>query len=139
MPVIQNQQTSLNNLISINGTAITEHNRKTIINEEISGVSKDLLNGNIKKYAQRNKKSFNISFNFLPNSTDATIDGKAGRDFLKSISQTRGTITLSIKLNPNDSIKNYTCFVSSYSETLMRRDISNAWSFYDISLQLDEQ
>lgn len=139
MPAIPNQQTGLTNLISINGTQITEHNRKTQISTEISGTEKELVNGSSKRYAQTNKNSFAISFSYLPNTSDATVDGRVGRDFLKTISQTRGTVTLSIKLDPNDAIKNYTCFVSSYSETLIRRDIVNARSFYDVSIQLDEQ
>lgn len=139
MPVIQNQLTTLSYLVAINGTEITEHNRKTSSTVNQSGSDVELARGIVKRYIQKNKAGFSLSFSFLPNSTDQTIDGRAGRDFLKTISQTRGTVTLSIKLNPLEEYKTYTCFVTNYSESLIRRDIENKYSYWDVSIDFEEQ
>lgn len=139
MPAIQNQQTSLVYLISINNTEITEHNRKLDTSIELATSDVELSDGTVKKYSKKTKNKFSLSFSYLPNTSDATVDGREGRDFLKTISQTRGTVSLKIKLNPNDIYKTYTCFVDSYTESLLRRDIPNARSFYNVSIELGEQ
>lgn len=139
MPVIENQQTSLIHLISINDIEITEHNRTLQTSIELSSSSVELSNGTTKKYSKKSKNIFSISFTYLPNTSDATVDGREGRDFLKTISQTRGVVNLKIKLDPSDSVKSYTCFVNSYSESLIRRDIPNSRSFYNVTIELGEQ
>jgi hypothetical protein len=139
MPAIQNQQTGLTHLLSINGTQITEHNRKIVTETQQSGSSIELSRGINRRYIKKNKKTFKLSFTYLPNGTDKTVDGRAGRDFLKSISNTRGTVTVSIKLSPIDDFETYTCFVNSYTEKLVRRDIENSCSYYDVTIDIGEQ
>lgn len=139
MAVIQNQQTGLIHLISINGQEITEHNRKISTSIEQSASQLELGRGITRKYIRKNKKTFSLSFSYLPNSTDKTVDGRRGRDYLLSMSNIRGTVTVSIKLSPTDEFETYTCFINSYTEKLVRRDIGSGCSYYDISMELSEQ
>lgn len=139
MTVIQNQQTGLVHLLSINGQEITEHNRKFSISIDQAASDVELARGIIRKYIRKNKKSFTLDFKYLPNTTDKTVDGRAGRDYLNSISNTRGTVTVSIKMSPTDEFETYTCFVNSYTENLIRRDIGTGCSYYDVKIDLGEQ
>lgn len=139
MAPIQNQQTGLIHLLSINGYEITEHNRKFNSSVEQAGSDVELSRGKIRRYIRKNKRTFSLNFSYLPNNTDKTVDGRRGRDYLASIANTRGTVTVAIKMSPADDLKTYTCFVNSYTEKLVRRDISSACSYYDVSIELGEQ
>lgn len=139
MTVIQNQQTGLVHLFSINGEQITEHNRKIDISIDQSATGIELARGINRKYIKKNKKTFSVNFRYLPNTTDKTVDGRRGRDYLNSIANTRGTVSVSIKLSPVDDFEVYTCYVNSYSETLVRRDIGSGCSYYDVKIELGEQ
>jgi len=139
MPAIDNQQTGLSYLIAINGQEITEHNRKTSMESVQSGNDIELHSGKLKRYYKKNKESFNLTFTYLPNTHEKTVDGRKGRDYLNTIAQTRGTVNLSIKLNPEESYQTYVCYVNSYSEKLVRRDIANNCEYYDITMGLEEQ
>ena len=139
MSVIQNQQTGLTHLISINGQEITEHNRKLSLAVEQSGSDVELARGKIRRYIRKNKSNFSLSFTYLPNTTDKTVDGRRGRDYLNSIANIRGTVSVSIKMSPETDFETYTCFVNSYTEKLVRRDISSGCAYYDVSIELSEQ
>jgi hypothetical protein len=139
MAPIPNQQTGLIHLLSINGQEITEHNRKFNSSVEQAGSDVELSRGKIRRYIRKNKRTFSLDFTYLPNNTDHTVDGRRGRDYLSALANTRGTVTVSIKLSPADDFKTYTCFVNSYTEKLVRRDIKSACSYYDVSVELGEQ
>jgi hypothetical protein len=139
MAPIQNQQTGLTHLLSINGQEITEHNRKFNSSVEQGGSDVELSRGKVRRYISKNKRTFSLNFTYLPNNTDSTVDGRVGRDYLASIANTRGTVTVSIQISPADDIKTYTCFVNSYTEKLVRRDIPSACAYYDVSIELGEQ
>lgn len=139
MPAIDNQQTGLSYLISINGEPITEHNRKTSIEVAQSGADIELHAGRLKRYYKKNKQIFNLDFSYLPNTHEKTVDGRKGRDYLNSIAKIRGTVTVSIKLDPEGGYDTYSCYVISYSERLIRRDIPNNCEYYDITMTLEQQ
>lgn len=139
MAVIQNQQTGLVYIAKINGTEITEHNRRVSVTVDQSGTDVELARGIIRRYIRKNKKSFSFSFSYLPNTTDKTVDGRAGRDFLNTLSLTKGTVTLSIKMSPTEDYETYVCYVNSYAEKLIRREIGEACSYYDVTIDFGEQ
>lgn len=139
MSVIQNQQTSLIYVAKINGTEVTEHNRRISTTIEQSGSDVELSRGVIRRYIRKNKKVFNFNFSFLPNTSDKTVDGREGRDFLHGIAMTKGTINLSIKLSPDDEYETYVCYVNSYNEVLTRREIGEQCAYYDVSIEFGEQ
>lgn len=139
MPAIDNQQTGLSYLVAINSQEITEHNRKTSMEMNQAGNDIELHSGKLKRYYKKNKESFTLSFTYLPNTHEKTVDGRKGRDYLNTIAQTRGTVNFSIKLNPEESYQTYVCYVNSYNEKLIRRDIPNNCEYYDVTMVLEEQ
>lgn len=130
---------SIVKLLSLDGTEITEHNRKFSDNEVISASDVELDSGINKRYIRKNKKTFSLNFTFLPNLSAYTVDGRAGRDFLKSLAQKRGTISLVTKLSPESPEESFTVYATSYSETLIRRDVEIKCSYYDLSISFEEQ
>lgn len=139
MTAIQNQQTGLIYLLSINGQEITEHNRKFTSTIEQSGSDIELSRGKLRRYIRKNKRVFTLNFTYLPSIVDHTVDGRKGRDYLNSIALSRGTVTISIKMSPEDGFETYTCYVNNYTEKLVRRDIQSKCAYYDITIELGEQ
>jgi hypothetical protein len=152
MVAIQNQLTGLSNLISIStapfstlssnsktACEITEHGR-TYSGEILqSGSDVELARAVVKKYFKTNKRKFSFSFKYLPNTKDRTVDGRVGRDYLLQMSQHRGSVYLLIQLNPGDGYVEYPCYINSYNEKLVRRDLANQCAYYDVSIELEEQ
>lgn len=139
MAVIQNQQTLLAHLVVLENEEITEHNRKITSTIAMSGSDVELSRGVLKRYPQRNKRTFVLDFQYLPNTTDKTVDGRKGRDYLKTVTATKNTVSFKVKLDPNEDFRTYSCFINSYTETLIRRDIADACSYYNVSMELEEQ
>jgi hypothetical protein len=152
MTAIQNQQIGLSNLIFISSAPfssltplqkkdceITEHGRTFSSEIQQSGSDVDLARGRLKRYVKKNKRVFTLSFKYLPTLQTHTADGRKGRDYIQLLSQTRGVVYVLIKLDPREEYREYTCFVDSYSEGLLRRDLSSNCSYYDVSISLGEQ
>lgn len=125
-------------LFSIDGTEITEHNRKYRGGQTINASDIELDSGINKRYIKKNKENFTVNFTYLPSSAAKSVDGRAARDFLKTVSESPGKKTITIKLSPNDSIKTIISYVTSYSETLIRRDVDQSCSYYDVNIGFEE-
>lgn len=139
MPAIQNQDTGLTHLITIDGEEITEHNRKFSETFAQNGTDTELARGVIKRYIQKNKRNFNLSFTYLPSLITHTVDGRKGQAYLKEKAEKRGTVAVTIKVDPNETAQSYVCYVESYSETLVRRDIQSGCSYYDVNISILER
>lgn len=129
---------SIVKLLSINGTEITEHNRKFSKSETIASDPVSLDTGKNKRYIKKNKQTFSINFSYLPNASSKTVDARAGRDFLKTLATLRAKATVLIQLDPLIEAKTYSMYVTSYSETLIKRDVTNECDYYDVSISLEE-
>lgn len=139
MTAIQNQQTGLSYLLKLGGQEITEHNRRIDSSINQSGSDVELNRGIIKRYVKRNKRSFSISFSYLPTSHEKTVDGRKGRDYILNLFRQKQPVELKIKLDPNEDFATYTCFFNSYAEKLIRRDLPSDCAYYDVTIELEEQ
>jgi len=127
------------NLLTINNTEITAHNRKLSIDEEISANDVDLASGHRRRFYTKNKKKFNLTWSYLPNLANKTVDNRAARDFLFSIANTSNYVSVAIELEPDGGFINYDCYLDSYSEALLRRDLTTNCVYYDVSVTLTER
>ena len=125
-------------LLSLDGVEITEHNRKYSGNESISASDVELDSGINKRYIRKNKKSMSLSFSYLPSLQSFTVDNRAARDYLQSIANKRGKVEASIILGPHEDAQVFNSYVTSYSETLIKRDVAQKCSYYDVSITLEE-
>ena len=110
--------------------------------------SKNWNNTKSRYYKRQNltnpaRKTFVLSWTFLPNSRYDTIDKRYARDYVKSIASDPDIHTL--KMLNNDSSGNvpyteteYNVFVRDYSEVLTRRDLVSNIYFWECSMTLEE-
>lgn len=129
---------SITYLVKLNGFEITEHNRKFDGGTAISVKDVELINGDKKRYIRNNKNIYNFKFTYLPSLQAHTVDGRRGRDYLYSIAMAPASTSLSIKLNPEEDFYTTTAYVESYSETLIRRDLTTQCSYYDVTISFKE-
>lgn len=129
---------SLNQLIKLNGTLITEHNRTFADAIQMQNVDLELANGTLKRYYKPSKLNFNFSWKFCPDKASMSVDGKAARDFIYNACMDNTNILLSIQKDRNSEWLDYVCMMNEYAESLVRIDIANQTKFYDISISLSE-
>ena len=136
---IQNQQSGITHLVVINGEEITEHGRLFSSSMATSASNVELLNGNKKRFIKNAKNVYTLSFQYLPDHPERTIDGRKARNYLLSVAKTSSSASLSIILDPAEPSYNTVVYVESYSETLVRRDIPNQCAYYNVEISLKEK
>jgi len=97
-----------------------------------------LASGKTKRFFKDPKRNFQLSFTFLPNSSDRTVDGRPGRDFLKNLFEQPGPLALKIKTSASDKPEEYEVFVASYREDLIRREVQFQASYFDVQIDMAE-
>jgi len=142
------QDTSLiRNYLLINNRAITNHNRNLQTSIEpifIQNKNWDNFSSRYYKSTSRGgRRIFNISWTYVPNSKNATVDGNEGRDYLSSIASDPDFHVLKIANmdavgTTPDTETSYNVLVKDYSETLVRRDMSSDTYYWDCNLTLEE-
>lgn len=135
---IQNQQSDITHLVLINGEEITEHGRTFSGGYKVNSASTELANGNKRRFIKKNKNTYNLDFQYLPDKHTQTIDGRKARNYLLEMARTPSSLSLSIKLDPEQPFYNTTVYVDSYTETLVRRDIPNQCAYYIVNMVLTE-
>lgn len=138
---------SIRTFLRIDGKPITNHMRdfNTVINPTF--IENKNWNNRKNRYYRRasesGRKTFEISWRWLPGQREHTVDQRFSRDYLKSISDDPSHHTLEvIEEVENGSTapitSSYVVFIRSYSETLVKRDIGNGVYYFDCSLTMEE-
>lgn len=125
--------------IKIDSTWLTDQGRQPVeAAREGRFIEIELASGRIKKYWQGNtKRTFSITWEWLPSTDVNNIDGYAGRDTMRGLlkdSQTTHTLTFNDKDGGNET---YTVWVEEYTEALKRR--SSEEFFWDVTVSFKEQ
>jgi hypothetical protein len=129
---------SLNQLIQLNNTLITEHGRVFSDSYSFSNVDIELASGNVRRFTKPPRLTFSFSWNYCPDKQTMTVDGKVGRDFIYNTAFTNDQIFLSIQSDRNNEWKYYNCMLSDYSESLIRHEMATQTKYYNISMSLSE-
>jgi hypothetical protein len=131
----------------IDGKAITNHNR--IFESGLEPIFTQNINWNNRKTrrykstSRAGRRTFNLSWSWLPNSLEYTADQKEARDYIKTIAADPSHHVLKI-VNLDESgatpptETSYNVLVKDYNESLIRRDLSNDVYFWDCSITLEE-
>ena len=96
-----------------------------------------------KRSGSAGRKTFTLSWTYLPNSRQDTVDRRHARDFLKSIANDPDVHVLKMINDDSDNTTPYTetqyqVFIKDYSETLLRRDLINGVYYWDCNMTLEE-
>lgn len=126
---------------------LTAHNRSFEISLSPSFIENTNWNNKKNRYYKRSsqsgRKTFSLSWKYLPNSKTYAVDGRHSRDFIQSVADDPDVHILKI-VNQDESgltpptETSYNVFVRSYSEKLIRRHIDENVYFFDCSLTLEE-
>ena len=131
----------------IDGKAITNHNR--IFESGLEPIFTQNVNWNNRKTrrykstSRAGRRTFSLSWSWLPNSLEYTADQKEARDYIKTIASDPSHHVLKI-VNLDESgatpysETSYNVLVKDYNESLIRRDLSNDVYFWDCSITLEE-
>lgn len=96
-----------------------------------------------KRSGSSGRKTFTLSWTYLPNARQDTVDRRHARDFLKSIANDPDVHTLKMINDDSSHTTPYTeteyqVFIKDYSETLLRRDLINGVYYWDCNMTLEE-
>lgn len=131
----------------LDGRAITNHNRKfNSTLEPIFTQNKNWNNRKTRYYkstTRAGRRTFSLSWAWLPNLSEYTADQKEARDYIKTIASDPSHHVLKIVDLDESGITpptetSYNVLVKDYNESLIRRDLSNDVYFWDCSLTLEE-
>lgn len=128
---------AINALISFNGTEITEHGRTYNDSIVMNNNDVELANGNSRRFYKPAKKSFKFSWVYVPDKNTFTLDSRVGRDFIYNTCSSTALVSLVIQDSHIGFFNTYSCFVSDYSETLIRNSLQTQCRYYNISLSLE--
>jgi hypothetical protein len=138
---------SIRTFLILDGKPLTNHNREFDISIAPSFIENRNWNNRKNRYYKRasesGRKTFSLSWRFLPNFMEKTVDTRHGRDFISSVSEDPDVHVLKVINQDQNGLTPYTettynVFVRSYSETLLRRDLSDGVYYFDCSLTLEE-
>jgi len=124
-------------LISLAGTDLSEHNRSSAqIDFESISLGERTLGGTLRKQFITRKRRISVSWENLPALDTQTVDGKAGRNTIKTLIETmmllnNSSSALTYKeVNTSDvqTTTSLNVFVDSYNETLVRRADHQLWN-----------
>lgn len=138
---------SIRTFLILDDKPLTNHNREFDISISPSFIENRNWNNRKSRYYKRasesGRKTFSLSWKFLPNFMTQTVDTRHGRDYIASISEDPDVHVLKVINQDQNGLTPYTetsynVFVRSYSETLLRRDLSNGVYYFDCNLTLEE-
>jgi hypothetical protein len=131
----------------LDGKPLTAHNRSFEVSLSPSFIENTNWNNKKNRYYKRasesGRKTFSLSWKYLPNSRAYAVDGKYSRDFIQGIADDSDVHVLKV-INQDESgltpptETSYNVFVKSYSEKLIRRHIEEEVYFFDCSLTLEQ-
>jgi hypothetical protein len=139
------QISSIKNLFVIDGKPITEHNRtfsSSLINLYVQNANWNSKKTRYQKL-QGSRRTFSLSWNFLPNRRDRTVDSRWGRDYIKSIAEDPELHVLKMINMDSDGLTpptetEYNVIVKNYTESMVRRDVGDETYYWDCTLELEE-
>lgn len=138
---------SIRTLLMIDDKPITNHNRNIDISLTPIFIENRNWNNKSRRYYKRSassgKSTFSLSWNFLPNYREKTVDQRYARDYLLELAEDNDIHTLKIINQDEDGVTPYTettynVFIKSYSESLIRRDLIDGVYYFDCNLTLEE-
>ena len=123
--------------IQLGHTFLTDHNRSplSISYERIHDTVRTQF-GELRKYHRADKRSFNLSWDMLPETSEHTVDaGMGARDVEEFYLENTGVILMTL-IYDNDEDEEVNVIITDFSMELQKR-----WkptNFYSVSLSLEE-
>lgn len=126
-------------LVKLNNTELTDESRGPLQeSRDERAVTVDLASGRKRKFIQGIRKKWDMTWENVAIDAASTVDGKAGRNEIRVLAQTGGTLTLTIQdgVNPDEV---YSVFIDSYSDDVVMRRGPGDMRRYTVNLSLVEE
>jgi hypothetical protein len=125
--------------IWIDNIQLTDQGRAPVTrNRDERFTTNELANGTRKRYTKSVKHTFGMSWTYLPDDSTCTIDGYAARDTLVSLlGDSYGSHLLRF-FYKNGKYEEFTVFVTTYGETLTKRDPKSGVFLWEVSVDFEE-
>jgi hypothetical protein len=122
-------------LLEFEGNAVTDHNRGELaIDYERIETKQRMANGTMRKYVVADKRTFNVSWEDVPNDSNYTVDGHWGGDDIKGFYDSNaGAFTLTVTYDNGDE-DNIEVMFSDFSYVVNKRGLYNFWNV-DVTLE----
>ena len=141
--------TLLRTLLLLDNNPITNQSRKLSVSATPIFIQNQNWAGDASRYYKNSsanagaKRTFNIEWSYIPGKSSDTVDLREARNFLKDIANDADSHTLTIINQDENGTTPYTeeavtIFVTSYSETLLRRFIDDDLYLFQCSMVLEE-
>jgi|TARA_R110000824_G_scaffold368843_3_gene558231 hypothetical protein len=126
----------------VNGRGLTAHNRSFSMDVDILSKNMVLASGMSRRYQIRTPEKFSLSFTYLPGSSSMTVDGDEARDYMYSLVALDKNVLIEYLPDHTSSqtdfdYKTTLARITSYSETLIRRDEVGRCYYYDVSIEFE--
>ncbi|MGA1762718.1 MAG: hypothetical protein ACO397_05945 [Gammaproteobacteria bacterium] len=131
-------QTGLIKYLSLNNSELTVGGSSIDVSESLNISDVETSAGRIKRFYKKNNKSLSISYSYIPSSSDKTVDGRQGRDFIYNLASSAPYVLVSYKDNPNGEVQEFYGYIDSYSDTVVRRDMQSQCIYYDLTFDIME-
>ena len=125
-------------LVRFDDTDITDQGRTFSEGRDERAVSNNTANGTIKKYIIAEKRTWSLSWSYIPQLSTDTYDEKGARDTIKALAMIGDPITLRVRNSYGEEYV-YTVWIEDYDEKVVRRDFVTNIFLYDVNLSLKEQ
>jgi hypothetical protein len=134
-------------LFVLDGSPLTNQGRTYSSDQSQVFIENKNWNNQKSRYYKRTgssgRKTFTLSWTYLPNAREDTIDRRHARDFLKTIAKDADIHALKMINDDSSNTTPYTeteyqVFIKDYSETLLRRDLINGVYYWDCNMTLEE-
>lgn len=115
-------------LITLNSNAVTDHNRSELqVDYERIETRQRMANGTMRKYFVADKRTFEVSWEMVPNIASQTVDGFwSGSEVENLFLTTTGAITLGLT-DRTGTTTTYSVFITDFSKTVVKR-----WPTYEM-------
>lgn len=125
--------------IWIDNVQLTDQGRTPVTrSRDERSTSVELANGTRKRYIKAVKHTFSTSWSYLPDDTTCTIDGYAARTEMVDLFGDANQSHLLRFFYENGKYEEFTVFVTSYSEELIKRDPVSGVFIWSVSVEFEE-
>jgi hypothetical protein len=123
----------------IDSIPLTDQGRSPVeVTREEKFAENELANASKRRYFRGVKNTWSWNWTFLPDKDAETIDQYAARLSIKDLLGNRGKDHVLRFYDRSWDYEEYPVFCESYTENLIRRDISSGTFFWEVSVSFSE-
>lgn len=125
--------------MTINGTEVTNHNRKVGLSDNLNVNDIETSGGRKRRFYKNSKRRIDLDFSYLPSRSDKTVDERAGRDYMFNLAYSSPLVLITIQDYPSGIYEEFYGYIVSYQEKIIRRDLNTQCIYYDLSFSIEEK